>query len=304
MDKVSFGKLFKLIRTEKGISQSELSYGICTPRTIYNIEKGANIPSIELMLHFANKLDFDFLSILSYSNSENGLLYYKKFREMESLYETDQYELLEKEVDMLLSEGSDLSPYQYQILHWYKGICAATWENPDFDAARDEFVLALSFTREYDIHDAARHFCTLQELHIINSFAILMFLKNNLEQSRELYIQLLENLVRYGENSNDPLYIKISYNLAKCLNRMNRSDEALDVCRKGIALARKHNILNSLADLYIELGNTYGLLGEIPERDRAFKSFIYLYELCGKRDMVKDKKSRFREKYQIVFDDI
>ncbi len=303
MDKSSFGTLFKFVRMGKGISQSELSYGICTPRTIYNIEKGFNTPSIELMLHFANKLGFDFLSILSYSNSENGLLYYKTFQAMEKFYESADFHSLEKQVDQLLENNTDLSPYQYQILHWYKGICIAALYR-ECEGARAEFSLALSYTREFGVEEAARHYCTIQELHILNSYANILHLEENYLLAIDLYRDILNNLSRYGKNSNDPLFVKISYNLAKSLNKMNKPREALTICQAAILLAQKNNILNSLAELFIEKGNSHDLLGEMEERNRCFKRFIYLHELCGNHESIREKKARFVEKYGLAFDNV
>lgn len=301
MDKASFGALFKFVRMEKGVSQSELSYGVCTPRTIYNIERGSNIPSIELMLHFANKLGFDFLSILSYSNSEKGLLYYKMFRDLEKSYENNDFADLEKQTDQLLDDNSDLSPYQYQILYWYKGICKMALRR-NYEEAKADLSLALSYTREFGLEEIVRHYCTIQELHIINSYAGIYFLEGDYRLASDLFKDILDNLNRYGKNSNDPLYVKISYNLAKALNKLKQPGEALRVCNEAIALAQKNNILNSLAELYIEKGNSHDMLGEFEERNRSFKRFIYLHEICGNDDIVQSMKERFRVKYDIGFD--
>ncbi|MDC7223834.1 MAG: helix-turn-helix domain-containing protein [Spirochaetales bacterium] len=303
MNKVSFGKLFKLVRTEKNISQSELSYGICTPRTIYNIEKGFNIPSIELMLHFANKLGFEFLSILSYSNSENGLLHYKFFCKMKSLYENYEFEELEKNTDDLLQKNEDLSPYQFQILHWYKGVCVGALYK-DYPQAIAELEKALSCTREQGIDEVTRNYCSLQELHILNSYGTVFFLKKDYSGAEEIFFRILNNLLKYGKGSNDPLYLKVSYNLAKCRNKMNKPKEALHVSMKAIEVAQKSKTLRALAELYIEKGNSHDLLGEVEERNRAFKRFIYLHELCGNEEKVKTKKERFSEAYGINFESI
>ncbi len=56
MDPIRYGKLFKELRLKKGITQIQLSEGICSERHIKNIESGRNFPNFNLLSRLSDKL--------------------------------------------------------------------------------------------------------------------------------------------------------------------------------------------------------------------------------------------------------
>lgn len=303
MNKKSFGELFRYIRKQRMISQEEIARGICSTRTVFNIEKGIHIPSVEMMYHFAIKMGIDLVSLISYCNTANGVTYFKAFEKMKSCYEQDDYRTLEEETNRAIEEFHELSPHQQQTLNWYKGLCLSFNENK-YSEAREYLLSAFLLTRDLLPETAIGQYCTEQELHIFNSYAMTFGYENCFVKADKLYSLLIVNIEKYGVLHNNSLYLKVCYNLAKCKNKLRNAEEALLICEKAIGIAREHFIMNSLAEIYLEIGNSYEQLGNKEERNKAYARFIYLYELNGNDIKVEEKKKIMFEKYGISFYDI
>lgn len=58
-----FGEEIKKKRLEKGLTQKELSENICTQATVSNLENGASVPTISILLKLADRLNIEFSDI-------------------------------------------------------------------------------------------------------------------------------------------------------------------------------------------------------------------------------------------------
>ncbi len=54
-------------RLKHGLTQKELDENICTQATISNLENGASVPTISILLKLAERLNIEFNSIYDYA---------------------------------------------------------------------------------------------------------------------------------------------------------------------------------------------------------------------------------------------
>ena len=57
------GEEVKSKRLNRGLTQSQLAEDICTQATISNLENGASVPTISILLKLAERLNIEFSNI-------------------------------------------------------------------------------------------------------------------------------------------------------------------------------------------------------------------------------------------------
>ena len=105
------GAKFREIRRERGLSQIDLSEGICTQATISLIENSNRIPKLEILNQLVDRLDVPLSAILVVDRLDNGLLE----QITNSMYQNKSGEVnhLLEEIDSNSLDGDDLTRYYY-----------------------------------------------------------------------------------------------------------------------------------------------------------------------------------------------
>lgn len=139
------GSLIRLLREAKNLSRIELAEGICSSKYIYFIEKGARIPSAEIINAIGVKLNTDIFDYMPYLDCQEPLSMKLAMDTFNRLRNATDYRQL-SEVTRVYETLSDFakSPWKAEIV--FNKIAVSLFEdgsNPKVKQAIDEEIIRL-----------------------------------------------------------------------------------------------------------------------------------------------------------------
>ncbi|WP_176142451.1 helix-turn-helix domain-containing protein [Halobacillus hunanensis] len=244
---LSIGSTIKDLRLYLGISQKELSDGICTQSLISQIESGTNIPNSILLRQVAEKLGITLDGLLLMSEYPK----FPHFKKIESklikLVETSNYTEAWKIIELEKGNTSFESGKVKQFFLWAEGVCQYYLSN-DFTLAMDLLKEALNISDNLIF--------SYQDVKILNSQGILYAEENLLEESIETFKLILatkEKLSPYVLSISS-LFPKVYYNLSKVLTIQGSYEESIKYCQEGIYYSGNMESISDLGELYFQIG--------------------------------------------------
>lgn len=249
MDNLFLAQKIRSRRKQIGLTQKDLSAGICTQAQISNIEKGELSPSSLILFQISKKLMVDmnyFFDIEEYSEEDEvssiKTLIRKYIRQRD--YQSLEY-IIRNEKDHHLFKDKK----NQQFLLWHEAICDYYLKKKDFLSTIEKLKAAIQLTVTTPDNYNER------EIEILNSIAIIYNEeKNNLEAINTYklclnFLDLLPNI------NNKNIKIRILYGISKCLTDMGNFEESLNYCKKGEELCLEYETLYLLGEMLYQSGN-------------------------------------------------
>ncbi|MFS7398058.1 helix-turn-helix domain-containing protein [Carnobacterium maltaromaticum] len=259
-----FGEEIKKKRLEKGLTQKELSENICTQATVSNLENGASVPTISILLKLADRLNMEFADIYEYTvESKDGYNQtFKKVRELCSkVKHKEAYEFLTSSIDFdKIDTIYDRKQYCY-----FMGITSLMGqENPSDAIYYFNLVLTSESDTSLDFLDvsATNGIGIAYYIQKENEKALTYFEKS-LEQLDELFT-LIDTIKESQEIA------KIYYNTAKFYSEIGEYSKALNLAELGIKLLKNENLGYNLDLLLYEKAFNLMKLGEKEESEKFY----------------------------------
>jgi|GEM_PF-5507248 len=276
----NFGSLIKKLRTKKGITQAQLADGICTTTFIYNIERGISFPALFVIEGISRKLDIDVVDLFRLSQYNNPLEIKKIKDDIERAYiETNLVEI-EKSLKKYERYLDELDNFDLQRYLWFKGIVeVAIMKN--IENASSYYHDALSKTRDYEsIDNLLSDSLTSQEQELINSVIVLYMMKSEYTLALQYFEKLKTNIERFTTNSENPIYIKVLYNISYLYELQSNYKKAKKYVAKGIKVSTKTGELSHLYKFYHLMGKIYHNEGNIEQANFFFEKYIMLVSIA------------------------
>lgn len=269
---IQYGAIIKKYREELGITQEELSEGICSVPTLSRIENGERMPSKENITMLLQKLGKTDLFVETFVDKNDFYLHELKYRIRQAQFNGNQAEgrKLFEEYKHLRKDNS-LSNRQFELLHEILFF-------PEKYTTEEKLEKL-----EHLIHQSCPSFSTksvpklltYEEILILNNIARCRELLDDRESTVLIYEGILRHYDSCNVNSEEMLRTKplILYNLANSLCAMDRFDECIRYCDEGILLARTTGRCSVLAYLLYVRGWALLLRKKGNDRAEAEKTF-------------------------------
>ncbi|KOO46496.1 helix-turn-helix domain-containing protein [Priestia koreensis] len=255
---IAIGSTIKGLRVSSGISQKELSEGVCTQSLISQIESGNNIPNSILLKQIAEKLGITLDGLLLMSEYPK----FDHFVEVESklikLIESNNYkqalEMIEYEKENVSSKNGKVK----QFFLWAEGVCQYYLNN--------NFVLAMDLLKEA-LSASSNLVFSYQDAKILNSQGILYAQEKLLEESVETFKIILATNKKLSPYvvSLSPLLPKVYYNLSKVFTIQGYYEESIEYCQEGIKYSKNMESIADLGELFFQIGINYEKLEKYNE---------------------------------------
>lgn len=268
---IQYGAIIKKYREELGITQEELSEGICSVPTLSRIENGERMPSKENITMLLQKLGKTDLFVESFVDKNDFYLHELKYRIRQAQFNGNQAEgrKLFEEYKHLRKDNS-LSNRQFELLHEILFF-------PEKYTTEEKLEKL-----EHLIHQSCPSFSTksvpklltYEEILILNNIARCRELLDDRESTVLIYEGILRHYDSCNVNSEEMLRTKplILYNLANSLCAMDRFDECIRYCDEGILLARTTGRCSVLAYLLYVRGRALFFRQKENDREEAEKT--------------------------------
>lgn len=286
MSNYKAGDIIKLTRIALGISQEELSFGICSPQTIHRIENGKCSVKRETYRKLMERMgrsgeknfctlyveDLDILDIKIKADTAVAKFEYEKAEEYIK-------KIKPKLKDAVINKQY-ITRKELIINYRLKRI------------SKEEFLKGLEELLTLTIPDYNR-FLDKKYPFMCEEVLLLINISNAYAENKKYKkaVEILKMLLRsletgyMGEKEALKLKIMIMNNMGKAYGEIGKHEEAIKIVKKGIEVAEQHKIAGTLANLYAEIA--WNMIQQIE---------------CGKRDKkeLETCKNYLRQGYAIA----
>lgn len=267
---MNIGTTIEYIRKKAGYSREFIKEGICDESTIYRIEKGDQIPRLDILQKICNKLNVSIDFILSLDNVDTSYNYINKVKKLcrEFLY---QHEFTS--IRYLITDGEahmKNNPSLYdddfcRFLAWLKAILVHKIDQqPKKAEALFRELLNSKIINELDIN-------------IANSLALVLIELKNYDDASHILrsgMKASENLPFADDKS---LYPRISYNLSYIHYIFGEYDKSIDICYRLQYYLLSNHLLYSKGELCHLLGITFEKKGELDNSYHYLKKATAIF---------------------------
>ena len=289
MDFSVIGKEIKNLRQDLGISQSELSDGICTQSQISKIEKGEVYPLANTLYFIAERLGVDvnyFYELATIPHLEYVKAVKEQVRKALNTYNYEEvYSIIKGEKNNPLFSNNRENK---QFLLWNEGICI-------FHMKKDKQKALQLMDEALEVTKMTNKLIGEREIEIINSIGII-------HSETGEYLKSIENLNIALKHFNKLPFVhdysiktKILYNTAIALTNNKKYIEAIKVSRDGIEWCINNNSLYLLGSLYYHIGYNDFLLKNTHDAKAYYEKAILIFELQNNFDTINFIKEKINE---------
>ncbi|WP_176483687.1 helix-turn-helix domain-containing protein [Bacillus sp. FJAT-45066] len=280
MDFSVIGKEIRSLRQSLGISQSELSDGICTQSQISKIEKGEVYPLANTLYFIAERLGVDvnyFYELATVPHLEYVKSVKVQVRKALNTYNYKEvYEIIEGEKKNPLFTNNRKNK---QFLLWNEGICLF-YMSKNKGRALELMEEALEVTR------MTSKLIGKSEIEIINSIGIIHSECSEYHKAIEKFNLADKHFEKLPFNDNYTIKTKIIYNTSKAFTELKNYTEAITYSEKGIEWCLKNNSIYLLGQLYYHIGYNHSLLENDKIAIIFYKKALTIFELQNNNEII------------------
>lgn len=267
---MDFGATIKSKRKELGLTQKELSEGICTQALISRIEKGDIVPQNSILDKLANRLNINIeeLNTIAYQSRYNNEIVEIKDMIRKALSRRDyrQVELTVNQNEVLISNINNENDQAF--FTWIK----ASLEDKLYNREED----ALEILTEIPLLDLDDELA----IEILNAIGIIYYQGKDFEQA----LNVFQNAVNMIEESMDYLVqVKLFFNYALTLEEYNEDKKALEYVMQAIDLLIMRDSMFLLGDLYHTKGYILRKLNHLEEAKKSNQLALSIFDIQNNR---------------------
>lgn len=270
---MDIGKNIEFIRKKIGYSRKYIAENICDESTIYRIEKGLQIPRLDILQKICHKLHVSVDYILSLDDENTSYVYINKLKKLcrEFLYkkEFQSIQYIIEEAEIYIKSNPNIYDNDFRrFIEWQKAILVHTInKHPKKAKTLLSKLLTNKVINELDIN-------------IANSLALVLM---ELDKNQDAYYLLNEGLRVLNKLpiiEDTSLYPRISYNLTYIHYNWGEYDKCINICHRLEYYLISNHLLYSMGELYHLIGITYEKKNELESSYHYFKkaTSIFLFE--------------------------
>lgn len=232
------GTLIKSRRIELGLTQEELSDGICSVTTLSRIENGERMPTQNHLEIILQRIGYSDMMIHTCVDKKDFLIHEMKFKIRQAYIEKDtvvaQNLFLQLESMLITSSRVD---EQFKML--YRILLFS--DNYSNEERLIELEKAVRLTNPKYRQGHVPYLLSYEEIILLNNIANTKAKCGFLKEAIDLLYGIINYYDKHMINMEEVLRTEpmTLYNLSKYLGLENRYNESLVICERGIVLAQK-----------------------------------------------------------------
>jgi len=263
---MDFGSLIKSKRKELGLTQKELSEGICTQALISRIEKGDIVPQNSILQQLGSRLQLNDkeLSTLAYKTRYDNEIDELK-RNIRRVLTRRDYDYIEKilEQNKILINNTNNENDQAFF----------TWMNASLqDKLYNQKDKALKILTEIPLLNLEDELA----IEILNAIGVIYYQGNEFKQALNVFqhaVSMIEDNIDYMVQT------KLLFNYALTLEEYDEDKKALDYIIQAIERLIIEDSMYLLGDLYHTKGFVLRKLGHLEEAKKSNQLALSIFEI-------------------------
>ena len=259
------GGRVRSLRLNRGLSQDELSDGICSRQTISLLENGQHLPLVEFMQKIAERLSIPLYEIMV-----------EETKELEAKIQLDVIRVYIETGDFNnalpliqeLQKQEEVLDYQRREVSICHAECLIRTGRADRAVhILNELLHRLEIERETDDHLMATLYDKLGTAH---------YFLSNMASAYAYYMRAYQLTIRFAQF--DVTAARISYNLGMVCRHLNRHTEAVEFLSTAFSYFRKVSDRKRLAQTLFELGIAHRFRKEFDRAEECLKQSLAIYQ--------------------------
>lgn len=229
-------------RKEKGLSQIELSHGICTQATLSRFENHGQIPSMKILSQLCARLQLDvgdlFASVNTKEVATNKLL-----DKIEESIVTMDYELAEKLIGTI--QKDQLNDEQKIHLLYLRGFTQVLQGKKMDD---DLFYFNKILVEQYENQDTYLHLAYA-------GLGLVYQQQDDIEKAEYFFTKAIQEVEKHQLEKMEDVWrvLMVLYHSAMFFNKNNNYKKSNELLKRGIELCSQFHITYYLSRLYYQL---------------------------------------------------
>lgn len=229
-------------RKEKGLSQIELSHGICTQATLSRFENHGQIPSMKILSQLCARLQLDvgdlFASVNTKEVATNKLL-----DKIEESIVTMDYELAEKLIGTI--QKDQLNDEQKIHLLYLRGFTQVLQGKKMED---DLFYFNKILAEQFENQDSYLHLAYA-------GLGLVYQQQEDIEKAEYFFTKAIQEVEKHQLEKMETVWrvLMVLYHSAMFFNKNNNYKKSNELLKKGIELCSQFHITYYLSRLYYQL---------------------------------------------------
>ena len=247
----SLGQRIRELRLKKGITQIDLSRGICTPSMISQIESDRARPSYKILFSIADKLDVPLEKLLS--DVDLNLEYVSTYKMSRAMVAAKEY----ASAIPLLKEMLETPRGQISTMDILFDLGECYLQTKQFDEAEQVFAQVQELAILRQDHQLIAM--------LLKNFAAIEFYRKHYQLAAYQWQKALEEVEKMEE---EDIVLKacILFNLGLVHKSLGQVNEAIDYYGQAAELYEGSDNQYDIAKVYLGLGLSYRKIGDL---DRA-----------------------------------
>ena len=273
MDFAKIGEEIRHLRKSLGMSQVELSKGICTQSQISIIEKGEGYPLASTLYLISQKLGVDINYFYEVASTPKVDYVKEVTLQLKQARREMKYDIIR---DIVKAEKNNPLFREIrknkQLLLWHQGIC-------EYEVSKNtELAKKLLFEAIQLTHSSDKVF-NEREIEIYSAIAVIHFNDYENDKVIELYDMVFPHLERIPYLQDVTIMTRILYNRAKALSRLSRFEESNHSCKQAIDWCLKTDNMYLFGELHYHTGYNYEMLDHFITALRYMENAKKIFEL-------------------------
>jgi len=298
---ISIGKVIKTEREKLGLTQVQLSYGICTSSTLSRIERDEQTPSRAVFKNLMERMGLSSEMYPSFLDQTDKAAYELQhdFNELYAQGKIDEAESKLNELDVL--PGLD---DVYTIFIRMCRVLIKEQRGADSNIILKEFEAVIELTiKKFKIKNIPKCYFTKTELNLLNAYALALYSSKKTDECKTILRELIYYIEQrvYDRAGISLMYTKLLYNLSIIEGCSGNDQEVLSLCNKGINDCRRYDRLTYMPNLLYNKGRGLINLNIEDEAHDCIRQSYYFHGAMGASNKKSAKRVKlFAEKNGIV----
>ena len=229
-------------RKEKGLSQIELSHGICTQATLSRFENHGQIPSMKILSQLCARLQLDVGDLFASVNTKE-LATNKLLDKIEESIVTMDYELAEKLIGTI--QKDQLNDEQKIHLLYLRGFTQALQGKKMED---DLFYFNKILAEQFENQDSYLHLAYA-------GLGLVYQQQEDIEKAEYFFTKAIQEVEKHQLEKMEDVWrvLMVLYHSAMFFNKNNNYKKSNELLKRGIELCSQFHITYYLSRLYYQL---------------------------------------------------
>ncbi len=250
----TLGYSMRELRMYLGLSQTDLSNGICTQALISQIENNDVSPSAELLYQLASRLGVD-INYFFHMKETPRLDYVNEvIRQVRRHIKRREYHEVAEILEAEESNPLFKTVKNQQFYLWHQAICI-------YYIHRDPVVAIELLHKALHLTTTTSKNYSEREIEILISLGILYSEEKDWDQALPLFHKATYHVRFFPIINDETIEIRLYYNYSKALATCRNYEKALSIAREGFLICREKQRLYLFGELSYQCGKLHYMLG-------------------------------------------